>query len=80
MAGAVDSRTLGERVGHLSREALRAAEDALLLVLDMPDVVHPAKLDGGRRFANHEARAGGFVEGLVEPGAVERGGGQRANA
>jgi mRNA interferase MazF len=35
MVGAVDARTLGERVGHLSREELRAVEDALLLVLDM---------------------------------------------
>jgi mRNA interferase MazF len=35
MVGAVDARALGERVGHLSREELRAVEDALLLVLDM---------------------------------------------
>jgi mRNA interferase MazF len=35
MVGAVDPRALGERVGHLSREELRAVEDALLLVLDM---------------------------------------------
>ncbi len=35
MVGAVDARVLGERVGHLSREELRAVEDALLLVLDM---------------------------------------------
>jgi mRNA interferase MazF len=36
MAGAVDARALGERVGHLSRDELRAIEDALLLVLDLP--------------------------------------------
>jgi mRNA interferase MazF len=35
MVGAVDSRALGEHVGHLSREELRTVEDALLLVLDM---------------------------------------------
>jgi mRNA interferase MazF len=35
MIGAVDARALGERVGNLSREELRAVEDALLLVLDM---------------------------------------------
>lgn len=35
MVGAVDARVLGERVGHLSREELRAVEDALLLILDM---------------------------------------------
>jgi mRNA interferase MazF len=35
MVGAIDARALGERVGHLSREELRAVEDALLLVLDM---------------------------------------------
>ena len=36
MVGAVDARALGERVGHLTREELRAVEDALLLVLDLP--------------------------------------------
>jgi mRNA interferase MazF len=35
MVGAVDARALGERVGHLTREELRAVEDALLLVLDL---------------------------------------------
>lgn len=35
MVGAVDAQALGERVGHLSREELRAVEDALLLVLEM---------------------------------------------
>jgi mRNA interferase MazF len=35
MVGSVDARVLGEHVGHLSREELRAVEDALLLVLDM---------------------------------------------
>lgn len=35
MVGAVDARALGERVGHLTREELRAVEDALLLVLAM---------------------------------------------
>ncbi len=33
MVGAVDPRALGERVGHLTREELRAVEDALLLIL-----------------------------------------------
>lgn len=35
MVGAVDARVLGEHIGHLSREELRAVEDALLLVLEM---------------------------------------------
>lgn len=35
MVGAVDARALGERVGHLTREELRAVEDALLLVLEL---------------------------------------------
>lgn len=35
MVGAVDARALGERVGHLTRDELRAVEDALLLVLDL---------------------------------------------
>jgi mRNA interferase MazF len=35
MAGAVDARALGERVGHLSRDELRRVEDALVLVLDL---------------------------------------------
>src|ERR1700686_1476367 len=36
MVGAVDARELGERVGHLGLEDLRAIDDALLLVLDLP--------------------------------------------
>lgn len=35
MVGAVDARALGERVGHLAHDELRAVEDALLLVLDL---------------------------------------------
>ncbi len=35
MAGAVDARGLGERVGHLTLEERRAVDDALLLVLDL---------------------------------------------
>jgi mRNA interferase MazF len=35
MVGAVDVRALGERVGHLTVEELRAVEDALELVLDL---------------------------------------------
>lgn len=35
MAGAVDARALGERVGHLSHEDMRAVDDALLLVLGL---------------------------------------------
>ena len=36
MVGAIDARALGERVGHLTHDELRAIEDALLLVLDLP--------------------------------------------
>lgn len=36
MVGAVDARGLGEQVGHLTLEELRAMDDALLLVLDLP--------------------------------------------
>jgi mRNA interferase MazF len=36
MIGAVDARALGEQAGHLTYEELRAVEDALLLVLDLP--------------------------------------------
>lgn len=36
MIGAVDARVLGERIGHLTHDELRAVEDALLLVLDLP--------------------------------------------
>jgi mRNA-degrading endonuclease toxin of MazEF toxin-antitoxin module len=36
MVGAVDARALGEQIGHLSHNELRAVEDALLLVLDLP--------------------------------------------
>jgi len=35
MVGAVDTRALGVRVEHLTRDELRAVEDALLLVLDL---------------------------------------------
>ena len=35
MVGAVDARTLGKHVGHLTFAELRAVEDALLLVLDL---------------------------------------------
>jgi mRNA interferase MazF len=36
MVGAVDTRALGEHVGHLAHDELRNVEDALLLVLDLP--------------------------------------------
>jgi mRNA interferase MazF len=36
MVGAIDARALGERAGHLTHNELRAVEDALLLVLDLP--------------------------------------------
>jgi mRNA interferase MazF len=36
MVGAVDARALGGRAGHLTHDELRAVEDALLLVLDLP--------------------------------------------
>jgi len=36
MIGAVDARNLGERVAHLGLEDIRAIDDALLLVLDLP--------------------------------------------
>jgi mRNA interferase MazF len=36
MVGAIDARGLGDRAAHLTREELRAVEDALLLVLDLP--------------------------------------------
>jgi mRNA interferase MazF len=35
MVGAIDSRALGQCVGHLAHDELRAVEDALLLVLDL---------------------------------------------
>jgi mRNA interferase MazF len=35
MVGAVDARALGQPVGHLTHDELRAVEDALLLVLDL---------------------------------------------
>lgn len=35
MVGAVDTRNLGERVSHLGYDALRAVDDALLLVLGL---------------------------------------------
>jgi len=36
MGGAVDTRALGEHVGHLAHDELRSIEEALLLVLDLP--------------------------------------------
>jgi len=36
MIGAVDTRALGERIGHLTHDELRSIEDSLLLVLDLP--------------------------------------------
>jgi mRNA interferase MazF len=36
MVGAVDTRALGKRIGHLTPNELRNVEDALLLVLDLP--------------------------------------------
>ncbi|HEV3071344.1 MAG TPA: type II toxin-antitoxin system PemK/MazF family toxin [Solirubrobacteraceae bacterium] len=36
MVGAVDTRALGEHVAHLGLEDIRAIDDALLLVLDLP--------------------------------------------
>jgi mRNA interferase MazF len=35
MVGAVDSRALGEQVGHLTLAEMRNVDDALLLVLDL---------------------------------------------
>jgi mRNA interferase MazF len=35
MVGAVDTRALGDRVGHLSYEQLRSVDEALLLVLGL---------------------------------------------
>jgi mRNA interferase MazF len=35
MVGAVDARALGERIGHLALDEMRALDDALLLVLDL---------------------------------------------
>jgi mRNA interferase MazF len=32
----VDARALGEQAGHLAHDELRAVEDALLLVLELP--------------------------------------------
>ncbi len=34
MIGAVDARALGERVGHLTHDEMRAVDDALELILD----------------------------------------------
>ncbi|MGH2877993.1 MAG: type II toxin-antitoxin system PemK/MazF family toxin [Solirubrobacteraceae bacterium] len=36
MAGAVDARALGKQIAHLSHEEMRAVDDALMLVLDLP--------------------------------------------
>jgi mRNA interferase MazF len=38
MVGAVDARALGKQVTHLPYDELRAVEDALLLVLDLPNL------------------------------------------
>jgi mRNA interferase MazF len=35
MIGAVDARSLGKQVGHLTLDELRSVDDALLLVLDL---------------------------------------------
>jgi mRNA interferase MazF len=35
MVGAVDARSLGERVGHLTFDELRSVDDALMLVLGL---------------------------------------------
>ncbi len=35
MVGAVDARSLGDRVGHLTLDEMRAVDDALELVLDL---------------------------------------------
>ena len=35
MVGAVDTRALGEQVGHLAHDELRAVEEAILLVLEL---------------------------------------------
>jgi mRNA-degrading endonuclease toxin of MazEF toxin-antitoxin module len=35
MVGAVDTRALGERVGHVSHDDARAIDDAVLLVLGL---------------------------------------------
>jgi mRNA interferase MazF len=36
MVGAINARALGARIGHLTHDELRAVEDALLLVLNLP--------------------------------------------
>jgi len=35
MVGAVDARSLGEQVGHLTFDELRSVDDALVLVLGL---------------------------------------------
>jgi mRNA-degrading endonuclease toxin of MazEF toxin-antitoxin module len=35
MVGAVDARSLGDRVGHLTIDEIRNIDDALALVLDL---------------------------------------------
>jgi len=35
MVGAVDARSLGDQVGHLTLDEMRDVDDALLLVLDL---------------------------------------------
>ena len=36
MVGAIDARKLGKSIAHLTREEMRAVDDALSLVLDLP--------------------------------------------
>jgi mRNA interferase MazF len=36
MVGAVDTRSLGAQVGHLTATEMRAVDDALVMVLDLP--------------------------------------------
>lgn len=36
MIGVVDARALGEQVGHLTADEIRAVDDALMMVLDLP--------------------------------------------
>jgi mRNA interferase MazF len=35
MVGAVDARSLGEHIGHLTHDEMRAVDDALELILDL---------------------------------------------
>lgn len=36
MIGVVDTRALGEQVGHLTADEIREVDDALMMVLDLP--------------------------------------------